>query len=164
MSPGDAVAPPARTRPFPLSLGLAVALISAAALSYEVLLTRLFTIIQWHHFAYMIISLALLGFGASGTFLSYTQDRYVQKNYLKIILDRLLRRFPAAFALNAAVFGVGSLGAFALAERVPFNPLELFWDLHQPLHLLAVYALLSIPVFCAANCIGGARAPRPGPW
>ena len=40
---------------------LSVALLSAAALAYEILLMRLFSIIQWHHFAYMIIiSLALL--------------------------------------------------------------------------------------------------------
>ena len=49
---------------------LSIALVSATALAYEVLLMRLFSIIQWHHFAYMIISLALLGYGASGTFIS----------------------------------------------------------------------------------------------
>ncbi|MFO1434512.1 MAG: hypothetical protein U1F76_31270 [Candidatus Competibacteraceae bacterium] len=45
----------------------AIALLSATVLAYEVLLTRLFAIIQWHHFASMIISLALLGYGASGS-------------------------------------------------------------------------------------------------
>ena len=48
---------------------LSVALISAAALAYEILLMRLLSIIHWHHFAYMIISVALLGYGASGTFM-----------------------------------------------------------------------------------------------
>ena len=48
--------PPARLR-------LALSLVSAAALAYEILLTRLFSIIQWHHFAYMMISVALLGYG-----------------------------------------------------------------------------------------------------
>ena len=52
-----------------------VALLSATALAYEVLLMRMFSIIQWHHFAYMIISLALLGYGASGTFLTLTFRR-----------------------------------------------------------------------------------------
>jgi len=47
---------------------VAIAVISASALAYEVLLMRLFSIIQWHHFAYMIISLALLGYGVSGVF------------------------------------------------------------------------------------------------
>src|SRR6516162_1798081 len=40
-------------------LFLAVALLSAGALAYEVLLPRLFSIVQWHHYAYMIISIAL---------------------------------------------------------------------------------------------------------
>ena len=31
---------------------------------------RLFSIIQWHHFAYMMISVALLGYGAAGTFVA----------------------------------------------------------------------------------------------
>ncbi len=34
----------------------AIFLLSAGVLSYEVLLMRLFSIIQWHHFAYMMIS------------------------------------------------------------------------------------------------------------
>ena len=44
----------------------AVGLVSAGALAYEVLLTRLFSIVQWHHYAYMIISIALLGYGNVG--------------------------------------------------------------------------------------------------
>ena len=52
----------------------AIALFSAAALAYEILLIRLFSIIQWHHFAYMIISLSLLGYGASGMFLSLARQ------------------------------------------------------------------------------------------
>jgi hypothetical protein len=39
----------------------------AAAIGYEIVLKRLFAIALWHHFVYMIISLALLGYGASGT-------------------------------------------------------------------------------------------------
>jgi hypothetical protein len=33
---------------------LPVALVSAEALAFEVLLTRLFSIVQWHHFAYIV--------------------------------------------------------------------------------------------------------------
>ncbi|ESS68597.1 hypothetical protein MGMO_145c00100 [Methyloglobulus morosus KoM1] len=39
---------------------------------------RLFSIIQRHHFAYLIISLALLGYGVSGTFLAIYRDRLKQ--------------------------------------------------------------------------------------
>ena len=78
---------------------LAIALVSAAALGYEVLLLRLFSIIQWHHFAYMIISLALFGYGVSGTFLALAGDL-------------IGRRFGSLFAANAALFGVAAPGCF----------------------------------------------------
>ncbi|NNJ74599.1 MAG: hypothetical protein HKP56_05510, partial [Anderseniella sp.] len=53
---------------------LALAVISVAVLAYEVLLVRLFAIVQWHHFAFMAISIALLGFGISGTLLAIWQE------------------------------------------------------------------------------------------
>ena len=45
----------------------AVALLSAATTAYEILLVRLFGVEQFHHFATMVIGVALLGLGASGT-------------------------------------------------------------------------------------------------
>ena len=53
-----------------MRLALAIALVSAAALAYQLLLMRWLAIAHWHPFAVMIISLALLGHGASGTWLS----------------------------------------------------------------------------------------------
>ena len=117
----------------------AILILSAAALAYEVVLMRLFSIIQWHHFAYMVISLALLGYGASGTFLSLARQW-------------LLPRYEVAFSANAALFGISSLGCFLLAQQLPFNTLEIFWDPSQWWLLLVSYLLLFIPVFFAANC------------
>ena len=45
----------------------AVLLVSTAAIAYEILLMRMLSIVHWHHFAWMVISLALLGYGASGS-------------------------------------------------------------------------------------------------
>ncbi len=120
---------------------LAIAVVSAAILAYEVLLMRLFAIVQWQHFAYVVISIALLGFGASGSFLALAQDR-------------LKGRFDAAFAVNAALFGLTALGAFALSQELPFNALAVFWDPRQLLYLLVLYALFTLPFFFGANCIG----------
>ncbi len=117
-----------------------IALISAAALAYEILLMRLFSIIQWHHFAYMMISLALLGYGASGTFLALTR-RWLEG------------RFLAAYVVNAALFSVTAMICFRLAQAVPFNALEVLWNPRQPLWLLLIFLLLFIPFFCVANCI-----------
>ncbi len=44
--------------------------VSFATLAFEVLLARLFAISQWHHLSFMVISIALFGFAASGSFLS----------------------------------------------------------------------------------------------
>lgn len=45
-------------------------LFASSALSYEITLTRIFSISLWYHFAFMVISIAMLGIGASGTVLS----------------------------------------------------------------------------------------------
>ena len=55
------------------SIYLTLMLISAASLAFQVALTRFFSLAQGHHFAFMAISLALLGIGASGTYLSLRQ-------------------------------------------------------------------------------------------
>ncbi|MGB6018430.1 MAG: hypothetical protein WBF77_02440 [Sulfurimonadaceae bacterium] len=118
-----------------------IALISASALAYEILLMKLFSIIQWHHFAYMIISLALLGYGASGTFLALARER-------------LLTHFPYAYVGNIALFGLSSMFCFTLAQQIPFNPLEILWEIKQLFWLLGLYLLLALPFFFAANAVG----------
>jgi spermidine synthase len=123
----------------------AVGLVSAGVLAYEVLLARLFSIIQWYHFAYMVISIALLGYGASGTVLG-------------LVRDRLEARAAQGFAIFAALFGVTAVACFALAERLPFNALELIWDPGQLLYLGALYVILLVPFFCGAMSIGLALA------
>ena len=127
---------------------LAVALVSAGALAFEVLLTRLFSIIQWHHFAYMVISIALLGYGASGAFLAVTGNR-------------LRGHVDAAFAAGAILFAVSTVASFALAERLPFNTLAVIWEPRQLLYLLVLYLLFALPFFCAATCIGLALVAFP---
>jgi hypothetical protein len=44
--------------------------VSAAVLGFEIVLMRLLLVASWHHFAFLVISIALLGFGASGTALT----------------------------------------------------------------------------------------------
>ena len=120
---------------------IAVALISAGALSYEILLTRLLANIHWHHLVTMVISLALLGYGTSGTFLTLLQHR-------------LKNHFTLVFTTNALLFAFGSIGVFLLAQQIPLNPLEMAWDRRQLLYLPGLYLLLAVPFFGAANCIG----------
>jgi hypothetical protein len=135
------------------TLSSAVALTSGAALAYEILLIRLFSIVEWHHLAFLIISLALLGYGASGTLLALARAP-------------LLRHFNAAASLAAAAFGATSLGAFLIAQRIELNSLEIFWSTRQFGRLFLLYLLFAVPFFCAATAIGlaltkfGAETPR----
>ncbi|MGH8571272.1 MAG: SAM-dependent methyltransferase, partial [Gammaproteobacteria bacterium] len=120
---------------------LAIGLVSAAALAYEVLLVRLFSIIQWHQFAFMIISVALLGYGAGGSFLS-------------LWATRLDKRFGPAFVIQAALFGASTIPCFLAAQALRFNPLEALWDPGHVFRLCAIYLLLCLPFAFAACCIG----------
>ena len=120
---------------------LAVGLLSAAVLAYEVLLMRLFAVVHWHHFAFMMISVALLGYGASGTFLSLIPS---------LDSGRLRFLFPAV----AAGFSLTSVLCFTAAQQMPFNALEIFWDGRQWVYLAGIYGLLLIPFFLAATGIG----------
>ncbi len=85
---------------------IAIGLLSACVLSYEVLLTRLFSIVLWHHFAYMIISAAMLGYGASGTVLT-------------LLNDKIASHFSFVYVM--AAIGVVFLMplSFLLAQQVP---------------------------------------------
>ncbi|MDH3757140.1 MAG: SAM-dependent methyltransferase, partial [Gammaproteobacteria bacterium] len=128
---------------------LATLFISAAAIGYEILLMRVLSIVQWHHFAYMIISLALLGYGASGTFIA-------------LLRSHLEPRFETAFAASALFFSIAMIVCFIVAQRVPFNALEIVWDRGQFLNLAVVYVVFFVPFFFAACCIGLAFTCRGG--
>ena len=47
-----------------------LALVCAAVLVFQVALTRIFSFLTWYHLTFLAISLALLGFGAAGTYLA----------------------------------------------------------------------------------------------
>lgn len=117
-----------------------VFILSAAALAYEVLLVRMFSIIHWHHFAFMVISIALLGYGVSGTVIT-------------VFRDWLLRHYDAVFLLNALLFGLSAILCFVLVQQLPFNALEILWDPAQWQRLLFSYLLLTLPFLFVATAI-----------
>lgn len=118
-----------------------IALVSAAALAYEILLMKIFSIVQWDHFAYMVISLALLGYGISGTF-------------IVLFRDRLLSHFPLSFITNIVLFGITTISNFWLTQQIPFYAQEMLWNPDSILWLLAYFLLLTLPFFFAANTVG----------
>jgi len=133
-----------------MALPIAIALVSAAALAWQLLLMRWLAIAHWYPFAAMIISLALLGHGASGTWLSVWLRGERRA--------RLERDFDAAFATCALLFAISAVITLVVARAIPFNGLELVWNWRQLLWLGALYLTLSVPFFFAAACFGLAFA------
>jgi len=127
-------------------LNLSVGLIAGAALAYQLLLMRLLGIVHWQPFVALILSLALLGHGASGTWLALRGHRAAGGQ---------------AYPLWALGFALTAPACWALAQRLPFNGLELIWDARQLLWLSALFLLLGLPFFCAANCLGLALLQNP---
>jgi len=128
-------------------LFLSTLLVSAAAIAYEILLMRMLSIVQWHNFAYMIISLALLGYGASGAFIA-TSKRLLEP------------RFEFAFSISALLFSVAMVACFVLGQRISFNALEIVWNPRQFFNLAITYLVFFVPFFFAACCIGLALTCR----
>ena len=119
---------------------LALFFLSAAALAFEVNLTRLFSVAQFYHFAFMTVSLALLGFGASGTFLT---------------LARGIARRPArALSLLGWGFALTAVGSYGLTLALPFDSFRVALDPRQWGILALHYIALALPFFCAGAATG----------
>ena len=128
----------------------AVFLVSLSALAFEVLLTRLFSITQWNHLSFMVISLALFGFAASGTFLNLitARDR-----------DRARRLCTDAALKNClALFSLTTLAAYVVLQRLPLDYFRLPLEPVQALYLIMAYLALALPFFMAGLVVAVAYA------
>jgi hypothetical protein len=105
-------------------------LVTMATLMHELLLTRIFSVTMWYHFAFMAISIAMFGTTVGA-----------------LVVYLLPRRFPperataqlASFALAYAATAVASL---AIHLRTPISDEESF--LRSPA-LLASYVVIAVP-------------------
>ncbi|MDR4989171.1 MAG: hypothetical protein RG741_10080 [Bacteroidales bacterium] len=122
-----------------ISLGLH----SAAIIAFQLALMQLISIVQWHHFAYMIISVAMLGFGASGTLLALFREQLLRR---AVWLVPLLMT-TAGFFMSIA-FELTRLGFFR------FDVYLLFIDRSQFPVLAANYLIFFVPFFTGALAIG----------
>lgn len=107
-------------------------LLSFGTLLLELALTRVLSVALWYHFGFLVISMALLGFGASGVTLALWQGLRERMD-----LDRALTAL-------AMLFGVATVGCFWLLQRIPFDPFDFLTDRRQlgftPLYFLVIAA------------------------
>jgi len=106
-------------------------LCSLSSLAYQIALTRIFSISLWYHFAFMIVSIAMLGIGASGTVLSL-YSRLRDLSYL---------------GMYSLLLGIGISLSYLISNQIHFDPVKLSWETTQLFYICLYYITLSVPFF-----------------
>lgn len=116
-------------------------LLSLATLLLELALTRVLSVSLWYHFGFLVISTALLGFGASGVTLALWTGLREKKD-----LD-------LGLAVCALAFAVCVVLSFRLMQWIPFDPFSVAVDHRQFLYMPAYFLLVALPFFCSGLAI-----------
>jgi len=132
---------------------LSVAALAAATLMLESTLTRFLAVAQYYHFAFLVVSLALMGFGASGTLLFVMP---VIRKHLQLTEkwdengnDSYLVFAGAGFAGSVAV-------AYVIINLLPFDSYSIAWERRQIFYFIIYYLALTLPFLSAGFGIGAA--------
>ncbi len=134
----------------PLRMRTAVLLVSAAVIGLELAMMRMLSFRFWHHFAYMVISVALLGFGASGTALTLAGRR------LRLRLESWM--YVSSMLLTLAVPACWIAG-----RALSFDVHELGWNpVEQLPRALLLEGILFMPFFLAGCLVGLALMEEEG--
>ncbi|MCC5929808.1 MAG: hypothetical protein JJU28_11220 [Cyclobacteriaceae bacterium] len=120
-----------------------IGLLSASIVAFQLVIMQMLSYAQWDHFAYMVISIALLGFGASGTFIA------IYRNWL---LKRTRYLLPVLMLLTSL-----SMSTVIFFIRHFFGNFEsylLFLDISHARVLVLSYLAFFMPFFFGALAIG----------
>jgi hypothetical protein len=156
-----------------------IALCSFAALLLELALTRLFSVVLFYHFAFLAISIALLGLGAGGVF-AHLRKEQLARFETRALVSRLcsinalivpvvlviVLRIPVSLEISKANFL--RLTAIYLASAVPFFITGLEFSIvfaRQAKHVSPLYAadlaggaLACLAIVPLLNWLGGPNA------
>jgi hypothetical protein len=122
---------------------VAVALLSAALIACEVAIIQLLSYVQWYHYANMVISIALLGFGAAAALLSLKREWLLQHSDALLSPVMMLCGFTMILAVE-----------LSRKDFARFDSYLLFVDGLQWLKLILNYMLYFTPFFLGALALG----------
>ena len=126
-----------------------ITLLSSASLILEVSLTRILSVTQGYHFAFMIVSTSLLGIGAGGTYLMFHIHRFRKP------INQLLIVSPFLFCITTS-------GSYVLLNHIPFDLVKLEWEISQLGYLVLAYGILAVPFFFSGLTIATALSMAAG--
>ena len=111
-------------------------LVSCTTLSLEITLIRYFSVSQSYHFAFLVVGIAFLGYGASGSIVS-------------LLEERRHRPQDGLTAVAATAYSLSILGSFLLANRIPFDLNSLTWNTAHIWMSGLFYIIFGVPFFFA---------------
>lgn len=123
-------------RPFLL---LGISLVGFSMLAYEVTLTRIFSVTIWYHYAFMCISIAMLGLSMSGVALYLLSRRFPREKTIQIL------------AVSSLLFSLSIVVSFLVVRSVRFSP---SLSVEGLLSALLTFMAISIPFFFGGLAVG----------
>ena len=111
--------------------------IALSVLMYEILLTRIFSVVAYYHFAFMAISIAMFGM-TIGAMLVYLLPDYRRND-----------KIPQQLAFSSQLFSLSTLFTFAILAI----PLQFAFTFEGIALTMLVYSLLAIPFIFSGICI-----------
>lgn len=121
-------------------INISVFLVSFSVFLYQVCLLRIISLSDYYHFAFLIISIALMGFGISGSSMYFFTRKIKERSLL--------------LSVFAATFTVSIFLSYLLINRIPFDSFKIAWEARQIFYLLAYYFSLLLPFFFGGSFIG----------
>ena len=116
--------------------------VAGSIILFEIAMTRVFAIMMWHHFTYMVISIGLLGFGASGSLLTATRIGSGKQS-------------PArGLVWCSLLYGVSVMLAFCFATLVRIDSLAIWQQKENFLALFLIYLIIGVPFLLGGLGIG----------
>jgi hypothetical protein len=118
----------------------AIALVSCAVLLYEITITRVLSVMLWYHFAFLAISLAMLGLGAPGIWFTLKKPG--------------ARALETSLVLSAGMMPVSIIALLKGSEFLPrfWGVLPQFAAFANPQILLVIVCLLA-PMLCLGSAV-----------
>jgi hypothetical protein len=138
---------------------ISVAALAAATLLLESTLTRFLAVAQYYHFAFLVVSLALLGFGASGSILALLPRLYSVRQSSSGVVERLGRNILPFAGL---AFAISTGLAYYVVNFIPFDSYSIAWESRQIVYFVIYYLVLTLPFLFSGLGIGAALAASTG--
>jgi hypothetical protein len=117
-----------------------------STLMYEILLTRIFSVTMWYHFAFVAVSVALFGMTA-GALIVHLAPRFFTQ-------ERVNERLAQA----AMLFSISIAASFVIQVYIPFDP---EWSAGALALVALTYLVIAVPFVCSgvAVCLALTRYP-----